>query len=151
MKTFSFCLLAGLNLVFASCGDNADDNGLVDVTNTDTTSLVPQNLPEQHGYTLAFHGDSLTITSALDSPHKPRRIPIDIRVAGTLTGEVITERPANIRVNRVIDAHKGSDGPFGKRFSFEVGEPGIDTIEIGSSLMAENPYSGAFLLKLKLD
>ncbi len=57
---------------------------------------------------------------------------------------------ANVRFNQIIMPDSTMDGPFGHEIEYKLTQRGTYQLSIGESLMAGDPWSGVFLLRMEL-
>lgn len=59
-------------------------------------------------------------------------------------------KTGNIRINQLIAPDGEMDGPFGSLYSDSLKLPGNYKVIIAESLMQENPYEGAYTLRITI-
>lgn len=59
-------------------------------------------------------------------------------------------KTGNIRINQLIAPDGKMDGPFGSLYSDSLKLPGNYKVIIAESLMQENPYEGAYTLRITI-
>lgn len=57
---------------------------------------------------------------------------------------------SNIRINQLIMPDGQRDGPFGQTVTDSLTQTGTYQLVIAESMMAENPYSGPYTVKIEL-
>ncbi|MET0394315.1 MAG: hypothetical protein ABW019_14310 [Chitinophagaceae bacterium] len=120
----------------------------------DTTATTGQNVQHDSVIYLAFLPDSnsLTARGRLDADHTPVVCYLPVATGSKLTAFLIpANQPANIRFNQLFLPDGSSDGPFGQKLEYQLPQKGIYKLYIGSSLMANDAYSGDFLLRVKVE
>lgn len=103
---------------------------------------------------LAFAPDSnsLTVKGHLDKALSPMICHLPIARPGRLTASIEPgKKPANIRFNQVVFPDGNSDGPFGQTLEYKLPKKGMYQLIIGPSLMANDAYTGDFLLRIKVE
>lgn len=117
--------------------DSAANKGL-NAQLQDTISMLVQ---DEKGY--------FSAVGEIDSIHSRIYVKFTNEATGKLHA-VITplNGDGNIRFNQILFPDKTADGPFGKELELEIKQTGEHTLIIGHSLMAENPYSGRFMVEI---
>jgi hypothetical protein len=96
--------------------------------------------------------DSLTAKGRMDKDHSPVICYLRITRGSKLTASIEPEsRPANIRFNQLFLPDGNSDGPFGQTLEYKLPQKGMYKLYIGPSLMANDAYTGDFLLHVKVE
>ena len=149
-------LLVYVAISFAviSCADSpgtGDDN----TKKKENNSVVQPVLNEQIGnhikLSFAKDSNSLTTTAHIDSAFSTVICFLEVKQEQHLTASLETNsKSANIRFNQINLPNGNSDGPFGRTIDYDLKGPGLYKLNIGSSMMADSPYVGNFILKLKL-
>lgn len=115
---------------------------------------VPLNIQLDSVIHLAFPKDSqsVTVKGHLEKKGKPVICYLPVTQGKKLTASIATDTvTSNIRFNQIFMPDGQSDGPFGKVLNYKLDKKGVYKIYIGSSLMAGNPFTGDFALKVKVE
>lgn len=136
----SLLLLASALTVLLSCtGPSSQKN---------TVSVATEKAPVKTWALNAVH-DSVVVNGRIDTQLSAKIVTVPISVRGTLTGVLTTDpETANLRFNRIIAPNGTTDGPFGRSINIEITDAGVYQIEIRSSQMASDAYTGPFRVAL---
>ncbi len=166
----NFCIILSIVLLL-SCNSNeqkkesstaqtnSTDAGLINNSNhidslkNPSTIQSDVNIQLNNKIQIAFAADSnsITVKGYLDSIGSSVSCEIPVTTGKKIIAKIEPIKiPANIRFNQIIFPDASSDGPFGKELTYDLSQQGIYTIIIGSNLMAENAYTGDFLLHLMI-
>jgi len=115
---------------------------------------VPQNIQIDSVIHLAFAKDSFSVTvkGHLDKRGDPVICYLPVTIGKNLTAVVIPDKAkANIRFSHIYLPDGNSDGPFGSTLKYNLTEKGIYKIYIGPNMMAGDPVSSDFVLRVKVE
>ncbi|MES2628211.1 MAG: hypothetical protein V4616_04510 [Bacteroidota bacterium] len=162
MIRISFVVIAALAMACSGASDRVPDDlqgadtaaGVVpaEPLNTETEGVIPQSGNE---IPLSFEqpsSETMTI-GKLDSANTRAVYLIPVESGKRLIATVSTENggKANLRFNQIFRPDGKSDGPFGDQLSYVLTSTGTYKLVIGSSKMAEDPYVGNFILKVRIE
>lgn len=123
-------------------------------SNTATKDSVPRNIQIDSVIHLAFAPDSISVTveGHLDKRGDPVICYLPVVMGKKLTAVVVPDKAkANIRFSHIYLPDGKSDGPFGNVLKYKLTQKGIYKIYIGSNMMAGDPVSSDFILKVKVE
>lgn len=101
--------------------------------------------------TFARDSNSLTTTGHLDTAFSTVVCYLAVKQGSQLTASILPVKGrGNIRFNQVFLPNGNSDGPFGQTLNYPLKGPGPYKLNIGSSNMADSPYTGDFTLKVQV-
>ena len=119
-----------------------------------TPVTTPQNVQQDSVIYLAFLPDSnsLTARGRLDANHAPVICYLPVTTGRQLTASILpAKEPANIRFNQLFLPDGSSDGPFGQKLEYQLPQKGMYKLYIAPSLMANDAYTGDFLLRVRVE
>ena len=145
-----------ISLIAFSCSNGSstgDNNSIVNVDSGISSMPTPNEQIGNHiKLSFAKDSNSLTTTAHLDSALGTVICFLEVKQGRHLTASLEpATKTANIRFNQINLPNGTSDGPFGKTLDYTLKGPGLYKLQIGSSMMAESPYTGKFILKVKVE
>ena len=115
---------------------------------------VPVNIQIDSVIHLSFAPDSISVTvkGHLDKRGDPVICYLPVVRGKKLIAVVVPDKEkANIRFSHIFLPDGKSDGPFGNTLKYNLAQKGIYKIYIGSNMMAGDPVSSDFVLKVKVE
>ena len=115
---------------------------------------VPQNIQIDSVIHFAFANDSFSVTvkGHLDKRGDPVICYLPVVEGKKLTAVVVPEKKrANIRFSHIHLPDGKSDGPFGNSLKYNLTQKGIYKIYIGTNMMAGDPVSSDFVVRVKVE
>ena len=115
---------------------------------------VPTNIQIDSVIHLAFPKDSVSVTvkGHLDKKGDPVICILPVVQGKKLTAFITPEKKnATIRFSHIDFPDGKSDGPFGNTLKYDLKQKGIYKIYIGPNMMAGDPVSSDFTLKVKVE
>ncbi len=165
IRMISFILIM---LVVASCGNNEpktieskqDSSAMIRSSQGPATPTAPADTTVSKKNSMQ-KGDKIEVTMGLndsvqlrchvDSSMRSLHCFVDVKNGKQLNINVEPSTgKGNIRINQITDPNNNSDGPFGKTLSYDLKTSGKYEVTIGSSLMADYPFTGDFMLSLEV-
>jgi len=123
-------------------------------SNTTTVDSVPQNIQIDSVIHLSFAPDSTSITvkGHLAKRGDPVICYLPVTIGKKLAASVIPDnKKATIRFSHIYLPDGKSDGPFGNTLKYNLTQKGVYKIYIGPNMMAGDPFSSDFVLKVKVE
>lgn len=133
-------LLFGLLfLIAAGCQSPQSEKSVESVTEDIMTYEVPaENEPLEFRRNKVL-GERDTISFEIN---EPSLVKMKLSVPGD---------SGNIRINQLLMPDGEMDGPFGKTYEARFDEAGTYQVIIAESMMAEDPYTGDYHLKIEIE
>jgi len=152
----------GLACNDSSKGDNektatATDNVVTQqdsVISTTQADSVPQNIQIDSVIHLAFAPDSVSVSvkGHIDKKGEPVICYLPVTIGKKLEASVVPDnKKATIRFSHIYLPDGKSDGPFGNTLKYDLTKKGTYKIYIGPNMMAGDPVSSDFVLKVKVE
>ena len=121
---------------------------------TNKADSVPANIQIDSVIHLAFAKDSVSVTvkGHLGKKGDPVICILPVVQGKKLTAFITPEKKnATIRFSHINFPDGKSDGPFGNTLKYDLKQKGIYKIYIGPNMMAGDPVSSDFTLKVKVE
>lgn len=161
-------LLVGYGIFIASACNNspvedekksvtASENNIPlqdSVTTKNPADSVPTNIQIDSVIHLAFAPDSVSVTvkGHLDKKGDPVICILPIVQGKKLTALITPEKKnATIRFSHINFPDGKSDGPFDNTLKYDLTQKGTYKLYIGPNMMAGDPVSSDFVLKVKVE
>lgn len=154
-----YCTILLTVFLIFSCNQKEEDKVTI-VKSTQTidttkhkaaTKAVNEQLADTIRMVVKNKKGSYTAIGTIDSVHPRIYIKFTSETHGYLHA-MVKPLPigaeGNIRFNQILFPNKLADGPFGHDVFMKLKQTGEHTLIIGHSLMAENPYSGRFMVEV---
>ena len=124
------------------------------IINTNPADSVPKNIQFDSVIHLAFAPDSISVSvkGHVDKKGEPVICYLPVTVGKKLTASVVPDnKKATIRFSHIYFPNGKSDGPFGNTLKYDLTQRGTYKIYISPNMMAGDPVSSDFLLKVKVE
>lgn len=137
--------------------ETASDNSIPQqdsFVNTTTADSVPQNIQIDSVIHLAFAPGNISVTvkGHLAKKGDPVICYLPVTHGKKLEASVVPDnKKATIRFSHLYLPDGKSDGPFGNTMKYELKQKGAYKIYIGHNMMAGDPVSSDFVLKVKVE
>lgn len=159
-------VVCGVFIVIA-CNDSPKEDEKKSVTASDnaihqedsvsdkpSTDSVPQNIQIDSIIHLSFApgSTSVTVKGHLAKRGDPVICYLPVTIGKKLAASVIPDnKKATIRFSHIYLPDGKSDGPFGNTLQYDLKQKGLYKIYIGPNMMAGDPVSSDFVLKVKVE
>lgn len=124
------------------------------IIHTNTADSVPKNIQFDSVIHLAFAPDSISVSvkGHVGKKGEPVICYLPVTVGKKLTASVIPDnKKATIRFSHIYFPNGKSDGPFGNTMKYDLTQRGTYKIYISPNMMAGDPVSSDFILKVKVE
>ena len=124
------------------------------IINTNPADSVPKNIQFDSVIHLAFAPDSISVSvkGHVGKKGEPVICYLPVTVGKKLTASVIPDnKKATIRFSHIYFPNGKSDGPFGNTIKYDLAQRGTYKIYISPNMMAGDPASTDFVLKVKVE
>lgn len=149
MKFRAFILL----VLLAGCGQQSDDTVTMEMKAPPVDTIIAmagENDPKLPKV-LAKNGGDLLLNLKMDSTENHLMIPLQIKSGDSIIAELSSsDKNANIRVSQIKMPDGKMDGPFGRTLQYPLKDTGAYQLIIGENMMAGDPWTGEFVLKLSV-
>lgn len=137
----SLLLCSMLSILACEQANKATQDNQMDSDSTKSTAM--EQIDKKSASPIIFERSKVQGEKDTLSFEVPRACAVHI----TLATETAS---SNIRINQLVKPDGQTDGPFGKTLTDSLTETGTYQLVIAESLMAENPYTGPYTLRIEL-
>lgn len=93
--------------------------------------------------------DTLQLNLEMMNAGEHVTIPVNVLSGDSIFGQLRSnDQSANLRFTQIALPNQTFDGPFDRDLSYSIKKPGRYALIIGQNLMAGDPWSGKFTLKV---
>ena len=137
-----------------SCNQQSDHKTVkenpVDNLKSDTVkNIIERSKDTLQKQTLSPAGDTLFFKLKMDSSGKHLTIPVSISSGQIFFATLFSnDKNANLRITQIGFPDSTFDGPFGKSLQTKIKMPGDYKIIVGENMMAGDPWTGNFEMKV---
>lgn len=124
------------------------------IIHTNPADSVPKNIQFDSVIHLAFAPDSISVSvkGHVGKKGEPVICYLPVTVGKKLTASVVADnKKATIRFSHIYLPDGKSDGPFGNMMKYDLTQKGTYKIYISPNMMAGDPVSSDFVLKVKVE
>ncbi len=124
------------------------------IINTNPADSVPKNIQFDSVIHLAFAPDSISVSvkGHVGKKGEPVICYLPVTVGKKLTASIVPDnKKATIRFSHIYFPNGKSDGPFGNTMKYDLTQKGTYKIYISPNMMAGDPVSSDFVLKVKVE